>query len=271
MTRLEKSPRSTRVSLCGSVPLWTLVIGGLWSWNEAAAAEPAGVAVVELFTSEGCSSCPSADRLLQKIVEAHQKTGSPVYCIGWHVDYWDRLGWPDRLADRRYTRRQHMYAQKMELRAVYTPQTIVNGTDEFVGSDAKLSTQSIANGLRTPARHRVQLTVRRGKTADAADIDYSVSPAAPGQLLQLVLVETGLKTDVKAGENRGESLVHANAARAWTTVRLGKENSGTAALTLPTGAREPAVRVIAFVQSPETLFVSGAADAAWVADSKKSR
>lgn len=271
MTRLGKYSRTARVSVCGGVPLWTLVIGGLWLGNGAAGAEPAGVAVVELFTSEGCSSCPSADRLLQKIVETHKQTGSSVYCIGWHVDYWDRLGWTDRLADRRYTQRQQMYAQKLELQAVYTPQTIVNGTDEFVGSDAKLSTQSIASGLRTPARHRVQLTVRRGKTADAADIDYSVSPAAPGQLLQLVLVETGLKTEVKAGENQGESLVHANAARAWTTVRLGKENGGTAALMLPTGARESAVRVIAFVQSPETLSVSGAADAAWVADSRKSR
>ncbi len=265
MTQRRDCPSSVLSTTNRGLRLVAAVIGGLWAGNDVVAAELAGVAVVELFTSEGCSSCPSADRVLQRIVEAQAKTGSPVYCIGWHVDYWDRLGWPDRFADRRYTQRQQLYARQLELRAVYTPQTVVNGTDEFVGSNVKLSTQSIENALATPVQHRIEVTLRRGKTPAAAEIAFQVLPAAPGQDLQLVLVETGLKTEVKAGENAGESLVHANAARAWTSIRLGNETRGTATLTLPTGAKEESVRVIAFVQSPETLFVSGAADAAWPA------
>ena len=91
------------------------------------AADPPGVAVVELFTSEGCRSCPSADKVLAKLVTGQAQSKAPVYCLTFHVDYWDDLGWPDRFADKRFTQRQRDYAQAINLRNIYTPQMIVNG------------------------------------------------------------------------------------------------------------------------------------------------
>ena len=98
---------------------------------------PSPVAVVELFTSEGCSSCPPADVLLSKLSAETAKSGSGVYYLAFHVDYWDRLGWPDRFASADYTARQRAYAAAAGTRQVYTPQAVVNGAGKgFVGSDA---------------------------------------------------------------------------------------------------------------------------------------
>ncbi|MFY0600228.1 MAG: DUF1223 domain-containing protein [Cyclobacteriaceae bacterium] len=90
--------------------------------------------VVELFTSEGCSSCPSADRLLSKIVD-HDYENVEVIGLSFHVDYWDYIGWKDPYAHKKFTQRQRVYAQKLKSHQVYTPQMVVNGKYEFVGSD----------------------------------------------------------------------------------------------------------------------------------------
>ena len=97
-------------------------------------AEP-GFAVVELFTSEGCSSCPPADALLAEQVRDAREHGRPVYCLAFQVDYWNRLGWADPYSDAGFSRRQNDYAQAFQSDRVYTPQVVVNGTEEFVGSD----------------------------------------------------------------------------------------------------------------------------------------
>lgn len=89
------------------------------------------VAVVELFTSEGCSSCPPADKLLRTI----QAESKDVYVLSYHVDYWDRLGWKDPFSQAAFTERQRDYAQQFNLESIYTPQVVINGVKEFVGSD----------------------------------------------------------------------------------------------------------------------------------------
>src|SRR6187402_1594915 len=91
-----------------------------------------GFAVVELYTSEGCSSCPPADELVSKIQK--ESNGQPVYILAFHVDYWNRLGWKDVFGDAAYSKRQNDYAQYLKLPSVYTPQIVVNGKKEFVGS-----------------------------------------------------------------------------------------------------------------------------------------
>src|SRR5579872_1033847 len=92
---------------------------------------PGGIAVVELFTSEGCSSCPPADLALADL----ERQSRAVYALEFHVDYWDRLGWPDRFSSPDWTRRQREYAEAFGARGLYTPQMIVGGTDAFTGSD----------------------------------------------------------------------------------------------------------------------------------------
>ena len=95
-----------------------------------------GMAVIELFTSQGCSSCPSADRNLARIVESAERDGRPVYALSFHVDYWNSLGWRDPFSAEEFTQRQREYARKFQARSVYTPQMVVNGQVHFVGSRA---------------------------------------------------------------------------------------------------------------------------------------
>src|ERR1700709_1958776 len=91
-----------------------------------------GFAVVELFTSEGCSSCPAADDVVAKV--QNENNDKPVYILAYHVDYWNRLGWKDVFSDAAYSKRQNQYAAWLNLESIYTPQVVVNGNKEFVGS-----------------------------------------------------------------------------------------------------------------------------------------
>ncbi|HLX67565.1 MAG TPA: DUF1223 domain-containing protein, partial [Puia sp.] len=104
-----------------------------------------GFAVVELFTSEGCSSCPPADQLVARIQQEDQD--QPVYILVFHVDYWDRLGWKDAFSDKRYTQRQNLYASWLNLQSIYTPQIVVNGRKEFVGSQESTLRNAIHSSL----------------------------------------------------------------------------------------------------------------------------
>src|SRR6185369_6535980 len=105
---------------------------GLASAEKKTGAALPGIAVVELFTSEGCSSCPPADDALAAADKAY--TGH-VYVLGFHVDYWDRLGWKDPFSNASWTERQNRYAGKFDLTSIYTPQAVVNGTTQFTGSE----------------------------------------------------------------------------------------------------------------------------------------
>ena len=95
------------------------------------------IAVIELFTSQGCSSCPSADKLLAQTLSDAKRDNKLIIALSFHVDYWNRLGWTDPFSDKKYSQRQSDYASAMQLRSVYTPQMIVNGSTEFVGSNEK--------------------------------------------------------------------------------------------------------------------------------------
>lgn len=104
-----------------------------------------GFAVVELFTSEGCSSCPPADEVVAKI--QRESKDVPVYILAYHVDYWNRLGWKDVFSSAEYSKRQNDYANYLNLQSVYTPQIVVNGKTEFVGSQESTLRSAIHNGL----------------------------------------------------------------------------------------------------------------------------
>lgn len=240
-----------------SVLLFHLIILATMS-SRAWSAEFPGVAVVELFTSEGCSSCPPADQLLIRIAEAQKKSGHAIYCLGWHVDYWDRLGWPDRFASPRFTQRQQRYARTWQHSAVYTPQMIVNGRDEFVGSNWKLANSAIADSLKTPVAHQLELRCQIDKTAGRCRIDYSVTPVAMTHELQLMLTESSASSRVTAGENQGETLSHVNIVRGWSTVALSEKARGTTTITLPEQWHSKHAQVIGFVQAKDTLAISGA-------------
>src|SRR5215831_9324057 len=123
----------------------TVVTGAFlvgWKWHPRSS----GFAVVELFTSEGCSSCPSAEALMARTQEEDRDL--PVYCLAFHVDYWDRQGWKDVFSSPAFTDRQRQYSNWLRLNEIYTPQAVVNGRTEFVGSDAASLSRAIQNGLQ---------------------------------------------------------------------------------------------------------------------------
>jgi hypothetical protein len=217
---------------------------------EARAEEPApvagGVAVVELFTSEGCSSCPPADRVLAEVSRQGRESGLPVFAIGFHVDYWDSLGWPDRYASPDHTTRQQAYSRSLGARGLYTPQMIVDGSDAFVGSDRDRARASVASALARPAAATVSLHARTSGPGAIA-VDYQVKGAPAGSVLSIVVVDPPVAVPVRAGENAGRTLHHTDTARALATVSLARA-SGTQVVHVP--PRDAPDGVIAFVQVP---------------------
>ena len=235
--------------------------------SQSVANSSRGVAVVELFSSEGCNSCPPADDNLADLVRQHATTGQPIYALVFHVDYWDALGWKDRFATPGYTRRQRGYANIMGTDSVYTPQAVVNGTADVVGSRAKELTAAVATALETPATATVTLTALPDteRPAGPLALGYNVTGAGSSDVLNIALVEGDLSTAVKRGENAGRTLRHENVVRAFQTVRLGETAQGRVTVELPDGVRADHARVIGYVQNAKTGQVSGAAELAHVA------
>jgi hypothetical protein len=162
-----------------------------------------GFAVVELFTSEGCSSCPPADKLIQKIQQPN------VYVLAFHVDYWDHQGWKDRFSAPEFTARQKQYADWLRLETIYTPQAVVNGATELVGSNETAMAKAIADEISQGSAGTLSL---KGKIeGNTLHVDYE----AEGDQAELVLalVQKTASSQVKAGENAGRSLSHVQIVR----------------------------------------------------------
>ncbi|HEY6898005.1 MAG TPA: DUF1223 domain-containing protein [Rhodocyclaceae bacterium] len=169
-------------------------------------------ALVELYTSEGCSSCPPADRWLSAL-QAQQGGG---VSLAFHVDYWDYLGWRDRFAAPRYSQRQRDQVAAAGSRLVYTPQVMLNGRDFRAWSDAISFASTIATQQMRPAAARIQLElVAAGNGRWTLRLDAASPKPRPGLQAHLALYENGLTSSVAAGENRGERLKHDRVVRDW--------------------------------------------------------
>jgi hypothetical protein len=201
---------------------------------------PGGFAVVELFTSEGCSSCPPADVLLADLA----RQNANVYALEFHVDYWNGLGWPDRFSSPDWTRRQRAYARSFGESGLYTPEMIVGGTDPFNGSDRTRAQADVARSLGKAAPVRLRLQPRAaGQEAIAVDID---APGAPADAtVAVALVQHEAVTDVRAGENADRTLHHVNVVRSFAVARV---PSAMVSLRVPASLRRSDGEVIAFVQ-----------------------
>jgi hypothetical protein len=222
-----------------------------------------GPVVVELFTSEGCSSCPPADAILSKLEREQSVPGVTIIALGEHVDYWNYLGWPDRFSSGAFSARQERYQRRVFPRGVvYTPQIVVDGVAEAVGSDAGAVRRAIAKAAQRP---KLAMHLRAARSSDdlrvAVDIDgVTERPAA----LVLIAVEDGLTTDVRRGENRGRTLSHDAVVRSIETVaEIGAHEPARAIEhSVPIGADwDPSrVRVVALLQDTASLAILGAAE-----------
>jgi hypothetical protein len=220
--------------------------------------------LVELFTSEGCSSCPPADALLAKLDQTQPINGAEVIVLGEHVDYWDGEGWHDRFSSHQYTERQNEYCGRLHVESPYTPQMIVDGIDQFVGNDAAHAVRAIQHAAQTP---KIKLILSQ-PVVDAQKVSASVSsPAAvttkKGDLYG-ALVDLRDTTEVRGGENGGRRLQHAGVVRSLQRVgKLKDLETGLVSFSLnaPADAKPGEMRVVVFAQESGQGAVLGAVSA----------
>ncbi len=214
-----------------------------------------GFAVVELFTSEGCSSCPPADALVASVQQEDKNL--PVYILAFHVDYWDRLGWKDAFSEEAYSERQRRYAAWLNLSSIYTPQIVVNGRKEFVGSEAGMLRAAIENGLNQSGDVQLSLSglqLKGGRLhwqykAEGGEV---ATAGKKGRLAVIAaVVERSATTSVRAGENSGKTLTHVQIVRSFQLVSLDGKGNGAGQLDWPTGLGAGDGEVIAFLQDQE--------------------
>jgi len=217
---------------------------------------PQTTALVELYTSEGCSSCPPADRWLASTFRANAQAAGAIP-LAFHVDYWDRLGWKDRFATAAYTERQYAAMRANRSRFVYTPQVLVQGKDipHWRGDTGGAAT-AIAAASARPARAQITLTAvpQRGGVAVRAAVRVADAADRKGAALHIALVDSGLVSDVKAGENSGERLAHDHVVRAFRdgpSVDAAGAVAAEMIFALPAEAGQAAM-LVAFVQNEGT-------------------
>jgi hypothetical protein len=216
-----------------------------------------GVAVVELFTSEGCSSCPPADRVLATLAARAKAQSLPVFPLSFHVDYWDYLGWRDRFSSASYSERQREYGPISAGGGTYTPQAVVNGEAECVGSDASRIDALIGSALKRPSRTQIALEARRGE--HGIEVSYRVSGETAARVINLALVEPRAETAVERGENAGERLGHVNVVRVFSSRPLSEGTSGSWSPAPSPDFQARRVGVVAYVEGVSQRDISGAA------------
>ena len=235
--------------------------------------------LVELFTSEGCASCPAADRLLAQLQRTQPIASADILALEEHVDYWDSLGWRDRFSSRTFSTRQDIYGERLRLDSEFTPQMVVDGTQQLVGSDIVHALPAIARAAAAPklALTLSPLTVDAGHLAGTVSVArpaaarrsagaYATSVSAAG--IYAAIVQPMASTHVLNGDNIGQTLQHDSVVRGLQ--RIGTLAAATAAplrftLSLPTDTPSTTLRVVVFVQSPGQGAILGATSSSAIA------
>ncbi|MEO6820437.1 MAG: DUF1223 domain-containing protein [Ginsengibacter sp.] len=204
------------------------------------------VAVIELFTSQGCSSCPPADALLSKTIADSKKNDQKIYALSFHVDYWNRLGWADPFSDQTYSQRQAGYVSALHLNGAYTPQMIVNGNIEFVGSDQPALNRNVQAALKTNAKVWFS-NLKATNNKESIDVEYTLDGDFSNSTINTALISPKEVTEVKRGENGGRTLINENVVRKFSTQNAQKSG----AIHLDEGAikNEDGLLVIIFIQN----------------------
>ena len=221
--------------------------------------------LVELFTSEGCSSCPPADALLRTLADTQPIAGAEIIALSQHVDYWDRLGWRDRFSSVALTNRQQQYGRAFNIDSIYTPQMVVDGREEFVGSDGNRARRAIGKALSTPhavvsialdltGPDRVAVTVTARDLPDVSRGDHAE--------IVVAVTEDQLRSEVRSGENKGRLLTHTAVVRELRVLRGAAplpDLSARSEVTLAPDWQREHLRIVAFLQERASRRVLGAA------------
>ena len=225
--------------------------------------------VVELFTSEGCSSCPPADALLARLSEGQVAGNVQLIALEEHVDYWNDLGWTDPFSSPDWTSRQYAYARSLGNGNAYTPQMVVDGTVEFVGSRTQQARESI---LKAASKTKIPVVLTQGS---ADRLDKGNLSGKVGKLegmtksdaaeVWLAITETGLHSSVTRGENAGEELRHAAVVRFMRKIGEAKADvetsfAGDVSIPLQKEWKRENLRVVLFVQETKSRRILGATE-----------
>lgn len=209
-----------------------------------------GFAVVELFTSQGCSSCPIADKLLGKFIEQYSNAGKRLIALSFHVDYWDKLGWKDPFSQHIFSERQSSYSAQLKLENVYTPQVIVNGQSETVGSNEKLINQFINKGFTE--KNITNLSIKDTQlNPQKIGITYILENLKDGLILNFAIVQNKVTTKINAGENDGVTLSNYNIVRSWKAEEASSAGEHFIDLEIPKGYNTNDFSIIVFAQQKE--------------------
>jgi len=227
---------------------------------------PPHLVIVELFTSEGCSSCPPADALLKELSEQQKMNDVQVVALEEHVDYWNHLGWKDPYSAAEFSQRQSDYAQIFGSDGVYTPQMIVDGQHEFVGSRSLAAREAIQKAANQPKAEIVLVggaNSSPGKPAFEVQIKNLEGISVRGETeLWVAVTEKGLQTDVKAGENSGETLKHAAVVRSLRKIDTLRNPAGydrQIQVAVDPGWKKENLAVVAFLAEKSSRKIIGAA------------
>jgi hypothetical protein len=222
---------------------------------KAPAADAKGFAVLELFTSQGCSSCPPADELLGQYALQNNKQ---IIALAFHVDYWNRLGWTDSFSSSKYSQRQRSYAANFNLGSVYTPQLVINGRKELVGSESTRVAAAIENALSENAT--VQLSISDIKTEGSKIyFNYTAVGEVENIDIKAALVQAKVFTHIKSGENRGLKEMSYNVVRDFVSTAVHNNNKGILSLQLPTGTTIKDFTIVLLAQHALSGNIKGAA------------
>ncbi len=260
---------TTAVATAAVLALYQSSAGGD---EPAPAAMPADSSpvLVELFTSQGCSSCPPADRLLRRLGEDGQAAGVAVVPLSFHVDYWNYIGWTDPFSSAEWSERQRVYAESFEAGRVYTPQLVINGRRDCVGSNEPTVRREIERAAREGAAGRLAVEVAAGPDAGKLSLEIearvtsAVAEATSTWSVMVAVFENDLETPVSRGENGGRELRNSHVVRSLSQAfalpaRAGAERSGQLEITLDEAWNRDRLGVAVFLQDLETRHVHGAA------------
>jgi len=240
------------------------VAGGVASDKDTSTHTPV---LIELFTSEGCSDCPPADTLLQKLDRIQPVTGVDVIVLSEHVDYWNNIGWKDPYSSHKYSERQREYGDKFRLSSIYTPQMVVDGQFQFVGSDEREAIRAIQSAAKTEKAHLTLSSIHLdGANKLSAHLETGPLPsssAAKSANIFIAIADESDESHVSRGENAGRTLKHVAVLRDLISVGQVNKNGGFSRdITLDhNGGDRRDLRLVGIIQESSGGKILGVASA----------
>lgn len=232
----------------------SLLFLALFVFNTDPSPKEKSFVLIQLFTSQGCSSCPPADKLIEKIKEEYKE--KKVYILSYHVDYWNRLGWKDPFSNKEFTEIQYKYADQFKERQVYTPQIIINGREHFIGSNESKLRRKIKTYLKKKSENDITFSSNKDSYGNLV-LNYSVSGNIKDKKLKLSFVLENSTTKIKRGENSNKTLSNSNIVLKEITLKLNSENKGSITIPETNSKVKGDLTLISFIQN-DKLEITGA-------------